>query len=298
MNILLAFPFADNRTGIAIKEGFEEAGHNVCCVDAQEQPMLLNTISREYGDDFNLLLCSRTNDLYEDVIKIKKRKKDIKTAIWNPDVRIPIESWGGMLHFFSFVDYYFDASEGMVEKMKEVNPNSHYLPQGIHRGQVRPMKPTELMKEKYGCDVGFIGNFVRGIHDDRALLMKAFEWNRFSLKRFEGIFGELHNYVVSCCKINLCHSVEPKIKNSYSVRNWQVLGAKGLGLDLYHEGIEETFHGGIYSYKTIEEAPEVADYILKNYDTCMKKVERAYNIAIQNDLYRNRCRQMLRIING
>jgi len=297
LNIFLVFPFEDKRTGIAIKEGFEALGHRVCCVDSKVQFQDVNSIYEEKECEFDVLICSRTIEIYDQIVRIKKNHSKIKTAIWNPDLRIPVENWGLMLHMFSFVDYYFDVSEGIVPKMKEYNKNSYYMPQGIHNGVFKPVYATELQSEKYSCDVSFIGNLVPGIHEDREKMFHILN-QKVKFIHVTNAHDSEHNAVVACSSISLCHSVYPEIKNSYSVRNWQILAGGGIGLDLYHEGIEDTFHKGIASYKTEEEVADVACHILKNYETYRKAADRARKIAMQSDLYKHRCAKILRIMCG
>jgi len=300
MKILLCFPYSDGETGIAIKEGFENLGCKVVAVDAATQATALTMICKKYEGDFDLLLCSRTLPLYEELVKIKKYFPKIKSAIWNPDIRVPIDVWGPMLYMFEFVDFYFDVNEGVVEEFRERwNKNSFFLPQGLHEKRYYPCLPTEAMKMEYSCDVGFIGNFVGGIHAGRRELMEAIvKMQKYTIKNFTNIYGENHNYVVGCSKINLCHSVYPEIKNSYSVRNWKILGAGGVCLDMWREGIEEFFNGYVWTYKGPEDIGKSLDKIMENYDEAKKKADEAVAWARESHTYTHRCEQMLEIIGG
>jgi hypothetical protein len=297
-NVLLAFPYQDGETGIAIKEAFERLDCNVICVDANQQYNDLYFIHNDYGGNFDLLLTSRTEMLYEDIVRIKKKNKNIKIAVWNVDIRIPVEVWGRLLYMFEYADFYFDVNQGMEDEFKKQGIKSHYLQQGLDDRRYFPMKPTEWHKQNWWCDVGFIGNFIPNIHKDRAQKIQTLQQSGVQFRHFKDCYKDDHNYAVSCSKISLCDSVETQIKNSYSVRDWKILGGAGVAIDLWHEGIEETFNGYMESYKTVPELVSKVKHMLKNYDEYKAKAYKAAKWCKESQTYYHRMKEMLEVCFG
>ena len=298
MNVLLAFPFKDNETGIAIKEGLEANKCKVCAVDADTHAQALTQICVNYGGDFDLLLCSRTHELYQSIVSIKKRYPKIKTAIWNTDVRDPLESWGPITYMFEYVDYYFAVGEGQIEELKKINPNTFFLPQAVHTRRYFRMNPTQSMIEDWSCDVGFIGGLDNPrIHEGRIETLSAIEKTGLNLQTFSGIHGEIHNYVVACSKINLCNSAYPNVRNSYSVRNWKILAAGGVAIERDRSGLDVFFNGYVQGYSSPEEAVDICKHIMNNYDEYHKRAQKASVWVRENHNYEHRIREMMEIIN-
>ena len=292
MRVFILAPLQDDETFIAIKEAFENLKIECLAVDISRHEQAFEIMTA--NGRWDLLLCSRSMECYETVVKAKKYTKT-KTACWNVDTRVPIERWGALLLLFQEVDYLFDVSEGQLEEWRKWNKKTYYLQQGLHDRKYYPVLPTYAEMEHYSCQVGFMGNLHPEIHSDRQRLLDLVGAEH-SLKKFSGVFGHQHNIAAGTCLINLCHSVYPEVKNSYSVRNWKILGAGGVGVDLYHEGIEKTFHKGIEHYKTIEEAPEVIKYMLKHYDRYRERAQRAHKWVLANATYTKRIAEMMRII--
>lgn len=295
MNVFLLYPFADLETGVAIKEAFEALNHKVCCVDAREQTEDAFHIFTQ--GKFDLVLCCRDFACYEPVARMKKYDNNVITACWNNDPRKDILEWGPAMFLFEFVDYYFDKNEGQIEDFKEWNKNSYFLPQALNDKRFYPVKATELQKQRYTCEAGFIGNIIEPFHERRVELLQSINEVCY-FKHMTDVHGYEHNCAVDCIKVNVSHSVNPEVSNSFTVRNWKILGAGGVGLDLYHEGGEGMFHGGIEFYKTIEEAPDKVRYILSHYDEYKDKALKARKYILKHGTYRNRIKDMLRIIRG
>ena len=85
MKVLLLMPMADGLTGPAIKYGFEQLGHIVKAVDANLWPEDSFEVACEFEPD--LIFCSRTELLAEQVKQIKKEFKNIIACMWNVDTR-------------------------------------------------------------------------------------------------------------------------------------------------------------------------------------------------------------------
>ncbi len=292
MRIFLFFPMKDQETGLAIQEGFEALGHSVMAVepDNQDAP----EIFRDNGP-FDLLLCSRSMELFDAVIKIKKRF-NVKTACWNMDPRSPFEQWGPLCFLFEYVDYYFDSKEGGAIEARTWNKNSHFLPQGLQEKRYYPVTPTYEQRMTWNCQCLFIGNILKGFHDDRIELFRRIHSRGVNFIHLTNVYGNEHNAAVGCGLVNIGHSIFPELKNAYSVRNWKILGAGGVCLDIHHEGIESHFKGYVENYKSIEEATEKVRYILKHHKQYKEKALKGMHWARESQTYKHRCKQLLKVV--
>lgn len=293
MNILLLFPFEDGETAVAIKEAFEHHGHSVCGVDAKITPELSFTEFRK--GDFDFVLCSRTIELYEQIVRIKKHK-NVPIACWNMDTREDLMEWGPLLHMFEYVDYYFTIGEDYEQHLKH-GITAHHLKQGLHDRRYYPVSPTMNQYNKYASETGFIGNIIEGLHKSRLELLQAINDN-FQFKSINGVYGPEHSAAVGSIKVNICDSMNSHIKNSFSVRNWKVIGAEGVLIERYREGIEDYYNGFVESYKTNEEAVSKVKWILGSYDRYKKIAKKARRWALSSQTYKIRIKQMLKVVFG
>jgi len=293
MNILLLFPFEDNETGIAIKEAFEHHGHSVAGVDAKDTPELSFDVFRQ--NDFDFVLCSRTAMLYEQIIRIKKHK-NVPIAMWNMDTREDLNDWGPLLYAFEYVDYYFSIGEDYKQHLKH-GITSHHLKQGLHDRRYYPVHPTVNQYNKYRSETGFIGNIIQGMHKSRLELLQTINDN-FEFKSITGVYGPEHSAAVGSIKVNICDSMNPQIKNGFSVRNWKIIGAEGVFVERYREGIEDYYNGFSEHYKTNEEAIDKVKWILGSYDHYKKIAQKARRWALSSQCYKHRIKEMLKVVFG
>ena len=134
MKVLLLFPMADLQTGSAIKYAFEKLGHTVECVDANLHWIDSYTKAEQFCPD--LVLCSRTYQLTEQVALIKKRFKDATICCWNVDTRSNINQWDHLFPLIRLCDYYFVVATNLIPEWQKINPNTFWLPQGLDRKSV------------------------------------------------------------------------------------------------------------------------------------------------------------------
>lgn len=241
MKVLLLFPLADGQTGPAIKYAFEKLGHEVEAVDAKRHPGVCYSVSCGFRPD--LVFCSRTKELTEQVAQIKKRFVDATICMWNVDTRTDINQWEHLFPLIKLVDYYFVVASHLIPEWRELNPNTHWLPQGLQNEVYhKPGEITEDDKRKYFCDISFAGR-DRG---QRRPFLKAIDQMKINFRRWgcagnPKVYNEEHNKMASLSKINLCCSGWPENEAYTSVRNYKVMGAGGFVLELYREGMSEIF---------------------------------------------------------
>jgi len=311
MRILLLFPMADGQTGPAIKYAFEQLGHEVYAVDAKREPENSYLVASTFIPE--LVFCSRTPALAEQVGQIKSRFKNTKTCMWNVDTRDTFNEWKHLFPLIRVVDYHFVVESNLLlQWKKELNAKTFWLPQGLQNEIYnKPHNISEEDRQKYECDICFCGSMapppVR-YHGDRYPIIEAIREAEFNLNIWgsEGkprIYGEEHNKQVSLAKINLGMSGWPNVGKYVSVRDYKIMGARGFLLERCGDGLGELFplngSGRILDYyANLQELIDKIQYWLsaKHEWERWQIAERAYRWVHENATYTHRIRTALEIM--
>jgi len=300
MKALLLFPMADGQTGPAIKYAFEKLGHEIRAVDAKLQPR----DSYKVADDFkpDLVFCSRTVELTEQVAQIKQKFPNAITCVWNVDTRDSINEWSHLFPLIRACDHYFVVANKLIPQWQTINPNTHWLPQGLQNEVYdKPKEITDEDRAKYACNVSFAGsNFITvPKHENRKRFLNAIKnmginykfWGCYGIPR---VYNEEHNKMVSLSKINLAISGWFKNNKYTSVRDYKILGAGGFLLELHREGIYEIFPENILRcYASTEDLTEKVRYWLDHEKERMEIAERGYKWVHANATYTHRIKMAL-----
>ena len=291
MKILLAFPQNDGQTGVALQNAFTDEGCEVHTVNvnAMRQHELLE-VCETFNGEFDLVLTSRTLELFDQVQQIKIDHPDIKTAMWNTDVRESIREWGQLIQFIASVDYYFVVAEGVLKRWQAINPFTFWVPQGIQTEKYRKVEA----EKKY--EAGFIGGCNPQIHQERIGIIAEMLYSDIDFHWYTNVYDDKHNEAVAECSVNLACSAYPEIDNCWSVRNWKIVAAGGILLEREHPGIKKYFQGNIETYTDGEDAVKKCKKILQHREKWEKKAEELRLWALENHTYRNRVKQILEII--
>jgi len=298
MKVLLLFPMADGQTGLAIKHAFEQLGHHVISVDAKLRPDYSYVAANCTKPD--LIFCSRTKALTEQVEKIKRELNPI-ICMWNVDTRTKIKKWAHLFPLIQHCDYHFVPDTRTIPQWKKINPNTFWLPQGLQDEVYdKPKAITNEDKARYSCDVSFAGS-VKGAHKNREVFLSSIREMGISYK-FWGCYGaprvynEEHNKMVSLSKINIAMSGWPGNGKYTSVRNYKIMGAGGFVMELYRKGIHEMFPPSVMdSYATSQELVEKIQYWLKEENEWERWqiAKRGYKWVHENATYTHRIRMAL-----
>lgn len=261
MKVLLLFPMADGQTGNAIKYAFEKLGHEVLAIDAK----LHTEMSHEAANNFkpDLVFCSRTYTLADEVREIKRNLKDVTVCAWNVDTRASIHEWEYLFPLIKLCDYYFVVASNLIPDWQKINPNTFWLPQGLQEEVYH--KPDGINKSdilKYECDVSFAGSCT-GYHRWRMPYLEAIEemginfkvWGSWLAKggnawHHPQVYNEEHNKMVACSKINLGLSGWHSNGKYVSVRDYKILGAGGFLLEFRQDGIFDVLPAGTFRHYT------------------------------------------------
>ena len=296
MRVLLLFPAADGQTGSAINYAFRKLGHRVICVDAKTHPDFSSSSAYHFNPD--LVFCSRTYQLTDEVEKIKKRFKDATICMWNVDSKINIYGWERLFPLVRLVDYYFVVEMTKIPEWKKINSNTYWLPQGVQNEVYnKPKEITDADKEKYACDISFAGrarswrkpflNAVNGMNID---------FKRWGLSRRSKIINEEHNKMVSMSKINLGCSGPGAIelKGNISVRDYKIMGAGGFLLEFYKESLKDIFPlGTMATYTNPLNLIASIEYWLEHEKERKEIAERGYKWVHTNATYTHRIKMAL-----
>lgn len=256
MKVLLLFPMADGQTGPAIKYAFKKLGHEVRTFDAKLDGRNYCLQLNMLGFKPDLVFCSRTYTLTEQVAEIKKKFKEAKICCWNVDTRDSIQEWEYLFPLIKFCDYYFVVASNLIPDWQKINPNTFWLPQGLQDEVYhKPKEITDEDKEKYECDISFAGSCTH-YHAWRVPYLTAIDKMNVDFKVWGCggsplIYNDEHNKMVACSKINLGMSGWPHNEFYVSVRDYKILGAGGFLLELIRPGLFDLFPiGGISAYET------------------------------------------------
>lgn len=286
--ILLAYPMKDGQTGKAILDAYCKLGYDVSVVDANREPDRLYEAYKKC-DDVELILISRTFDLYGDISKIKMENPNTKIAMWNTDMRENVKRWGDLVQLVMFVDYYFGPAN--IGEWKNYQPNSYFLSQGIQTEKYH--MPPQPPDKKY--DVGFIGNCYAHIHKERVGILAELLASDIDFHWYTDVWDSEHNYAVSECRINLSASAYPQ-KKGWSVRVWKIIAAGGIVLELDRPGVKDYFNGCIETYKGADDCVDTCKRMLDDIETWERKAYELHEWAIENHTYVNRVKKIMEVV--
>jgi glycosyltransferase involved in cell wall biosynthesis len=295
MRILLLFPMADGQTGPGIKYSFEELGHTVKDVDAKLRPQESFSVACEFRPD--LIFCSRTEALAEQVAKIKQKMKVI-ACVWNVDTRTTINKWRHLFPLIKICDYYFVVASRLIPEWRKFNKNTFWLPEGFLPAYGKPKSITDEDKEKYSCDVCWIGSRHK-LHKWRNAYLSAVEqmgidFKQWGCARQPDTYDEAHNKAIFLSKIGLAASGWPENEKYTSSRDYKILAAGGFLLEYYRDRIDEVFPSDIMDYYTSpENLVEKIRYWLENEEKRKEFAERGYKWVRENATFACRMKMVL-----
>lgn len=296
MRILIVYP-DDKETGPGLVHACERAGHEAGFVDAKLAPWgMFQHINAKHGE-YDLVLMSRTLELYPDFVRSKQRYPKIKFAMWNVDVRKNLSDWGLLIEFIRELDYYFTVGLGVVADWQKINPQSYFLTQGIQEERYHKTIPTEEQIKKYSCDVSFIGSLSNPtIHRERRYLLETLRHSIYDVKHFEGIYGDEHNAAVSCARINLGITHSPDVACYVSVRDWKIIAAQGVLLEQKHPGLHGMFGGRVALYENPGDCISKIGEILSDYDNWRQKALKLWEWGMATQCYKDRIDEIVGLI--
>lgn len=296
--VLLLFPMVDRQTGPAIKYAFEKLGYIVEAVDAKRHPLLSYSIACGYKPD--LVFCSRTKELTEQVAQIKRKFPNAVICMWNVDTRETIKEWSHLYSLIKLCDYHFVVDAEFISQWRELNHNTFWLPQGLqNEAYKKPKAIADADRKKYSCDICFAGSYMSYHQVFRppfvnAVVATGVDFKRWGCDGIPKVYNEEHNKMVSLSKINLAISGWPRNRKYTSVRDYKILGAGGFMLEFYRKGLHEIFPENSFGcYTSPEDLAEKVHYWLDHEKERKEIAERGYRWVHANATYTHRIKMAL-----
>ena len=300
MRVLLLFPMADGQTGPAIQHAFVKLGHEVLAVDAKIEPD--NSCPSAFVFKPDLIFCSRTYTLAEQVAEIKKRFKDAKICMWNVDTRSSIQEWDFLFPLIKLCDYHFVVESNQLFDWREINHNTFWLPQGLQEEVYhKPDRITKFDILKYECDVSFAGSCT-GYHRWRMPYLQAIENMGVKFKKWgcDGqpqVYNEEHNKMAALSKINFAYSGWHENGKYVSVRDYKILGAGGFLMEFQQDGLNDIFPlGSLLTYDSPENLVHTIEISLEAEHMGKQYAKNGYKYVHSQATYTHRIQRALEIM--
>lgn len=299
MKILLLFQMKDGQTGSAIKYAFKKLGHTVESVDAKLKPHDSYEACCKIFPD--IVLCSRTYDLIDEIQRIKRDFKNTVVCMWNTDAREDIHNWTFLFPLIKLVDIHFTVDINLIDNWKSINPKTFWLPQGLQseiymKTNVAKLTTDDL--DKYACDVSFCGDRKGKYHKFRDRFLVPVEKMTIVFRHWTGVYNEEHNKMVYLSDINLGCSGFKDIGTCVSARDYKILGAGGFLLTDSGGGLEDIFPCDgpdriLDHYNSPENLVEKIGYWLPRKEERKAIAERGFRWVHKNATYIDRIKLML-----
>ena len=297
MNLILGFPLKDKQTGIYIKEGFEELGHNVVAINDPRVfpgPEQILILAGEYKPDFIFIA---KDPRYNSVIE--QLTKNNIVVMWNVDVRYDINDFLSTCGpLYKHCQLKFTIEKGNLDKYKKAGiENIYWLSEGASPKWHNKTPFTSEDISKYSADVSFAGNILGFQEGRKELIDKLKQFSRF--KHFNGVFNLDHNKMCQLSKINIGHSGWPKVELSMSARDYRIMAAGGFLLTNHVDGIENWFEIGKMcdTYMSSDDCIEKVKYYLEHPELRLKIAEYGYKIVHEKHKFSDRLKEVINFVN-
>lgn len=255
----------------------------------------------------DVVLCTKDYFLgYE--IQTIRNKTGAKVCMWFPD---SLSTTGRASFLLSGYDAVFFKDKYMVYEFREIHAvNAFYLPECYSPIRHVCYQLSEDDKNRYRCEIAVAGN----LHAQRVAMLR--QLNQYDLK----IYGTKGPWWVDMSGLENCYTGQyiayqekAKLFQSASVclntthfseidgqncRTFETLGAGGLLLTRYTDGVEELFEDGVeaLTYRTMDELKGKVDFCIKNPEKAKQIAERGQKRAEKCHTYEIRLNRMIRLL--
>jgi hypothetical protein len=324
--VLTGWPVEDKQTGAYIIKALQALHYQVVNVD----PKAVHRYAMSNGLSVDDLITKILDDQYAkhkpDFVFLsrhswftsfaEKHRGEVPIAGWNVDVRYyPEEEWGGIHPLIKACSHWFTIAGGNVMwYRKNLNPNTHWLSEGIdpefHRApttsEITKIKSTYTADMFSSCDVSFAGSpDPRHVGPPNRMDLLRSVHKRYKLKLWGNIPGNYlvnfdHSIMAALSPINLGHSGWPLVTLSQSARDYRVLGAGGFLLTNYVRGYEEWLVPGQHLdvYENIDDCISKIKWYLDNPTERLRISRAGAKEAHARHKFEDRIKAVLHIIGG
>ena len=295
--VLVAFPIEDIskvHTGLSIRRGFEALGCEVLPVCARNDFAELYNKAKKFKPD--VVLCSRSPQLFHNALKIRCLLPHIKVFTWNVDTRKNITDYGNefgqeLLGLFEASHLVYLVVDNEVNRFNANGWKAKQLLQGIDP------EIDEKRGERYKYDISFLCNNDK-LHEsycDRGNLIRALQDEFGGRLNLQQAFAEDAAEVYYTSRINIGNNASWWDGVGCSVRDFKIQGAGGFLLTTYMVGYEDAFEIGkeLDVYKSVDECVEMCRHYLCREEERERMAEYGYVKAHEQYRYEDRCRIIL-----
>ena len=236
------------------------------------------------------LVLSYSKDIPFSVLENIKEK--YKTAIFYPDVTIPIDEQ--LVNYAKKVDYLFITNNAQLDDLSSMGvANPVFCMQGCDRSEHRII-PTK--KSRWLSDVAFIGrpsnenrvNLIRAVGNSFYFKTWGGEWEKYGLTCLKNrIYPKEYAMICYASKIVLGCDYYSHLEKYFSNRTWITMGCAGFLLTNYMPGLETIFKKGVHLewYNSHQECLDLIDYYLKNEEKRKKIAQNGYEFVHSTRTY-------------
>ncbi|MCR4319072.1 MAG: glycosyltransferase [Candidatus Brocadiaceae bacterium] len=245
------------------------------------------------------------------------KKMGTKTALWTNDVPF---NFGPIIISAPYYDFVFTAGTEAIEILKDYNvKNLRWLPFACDPDFHKPIEVRVEEKEKYGCDICFVGSGTIEVYKKRRIILEKLVdfdlgiwgpgWDR-ALKEspLNKFVRDSHTKpiewikVFSASKIALgihyhdysgkisCYQASPKVFEALACGAFLLVDDQKDILSLFRDGEH------LVIYKDIDDLRAKASYYLKNDDERKRIAENGRREVLEKHTYRHRVKAILDIV--
>lgn len=235
---------------------------------------------------------------------IKLNQMGIKTANWfleNLFVE-PYKTW--LPKNYGNFDYFFTCDSLMLDYLPSTSKTKViYLPVGVDPSYYEPGELTEEDKERYSCDVCFVGapypERIEAMEYIKDLNLKIFGWKGWEKTGLKNLFfGSLNAKetakLCNCAKICINMAIRPPL-HAVNLKTFEILAAGGFELTDYRKDMDGLFRIGeeIAIFKDKKDLREKILFYLANDELRRSIAQAGHQKVLQEHTLDKRIKYML-----
>ncbi|MEM2956641.1 MAG: glycosyltransferase [Candidatus Pacearchaeota archaeon] len=298
------------------KKAFEELGHEVKVLSYRKfkfhkikfTNFLLNKYLLHFAENYNpdLLFVNKGANILPGIIE-KLSKRGIKTANWTLDDPFGNFNKENRINNIQEYDYFFVFDPYYLPELRDINPNSYYLPCCASKHVHTEIIP--LNEREYKYDVSFIGSHEKKREKlfseliDYNLRISGYRWEKIKSKLKEKIDKKIYIGYEMCKELNLS-KINLNVHSAHSyrganLRTFEIPATNSFMLSDYIEEIKNLFRIGkeVICYHNVSELKELIDYYLnkENEEERNKITKAGHERVLKEHTMKHRIERIVRI---
>ncbi|HBN26812.1 MAG TPA: hypothetical protein DD405_05020 [Desulfobacteraceae bacterium] len=255
-----------------------------------------------FWTDYEKIIHKKINNINPDLVLsyskdipfsvLENIRKEYKTAIFYPDVTIPIDEQ--LVSYARKADYLFITNNAQLDDLSSMGvAKPVFCMQGCDHSEHRIISTK---KSRWLSDVAFVGrpsnenriNLIRAV--DNSFYFKAWggHWEKYGLACLKNhIYPKEYAMICYASKIVLGCDYYNHMKKYFSNRTWITMGCGGFLLTNYVPGLETIFKKGVHLewYNSHQECLDLIGYYLKHGEKRKKIAQNGYEFVHSTRTY-------------